>query len=107
MNSPGHNSDWIDASLYPDTTPPATLDSFADRVDFVARVCAAWDFGIMPRAETLRELLRDDWRNAVDETNLLTSCAYHLLREWHGLPLLRYLGPRFPEIERDSCLDQV
>ena len=39
---------WLDATLYPDIDPPSELTSLADRVDFLARLCAAWDFGVVP-----------------------------------------------------------
>ena len=104
MNSPAPDANWLDSSLYPDVPAPRGLTTLAERVDFVVRVCGAWDFGLMPRPATLRELRAASWRPAVEEANLLTSCAWHLLCEWHGLPPARYLGPSFPEIERDPCL---
>jgi hypothetical protein len=48
----------IDGSLYPDEPPPVLLDSLAERVDYLARLCSAWDFGILPDGETLREICR-------------------------------------------------
>ena len=39
---------WIDGTLYPDTEAPEKLRGLADWVDFVARLCAAWDFGFLP-----------------------------------------------------------
>jgi hypothetical protein len=107
MNSADDNFDWIDGTLYPDQPVPNRLDTLEDRIDFIARLCGAWDFGIMPRAPTLRQVLRTDWREAVDQTQMLTSCAYHLLRDLHGLPPARYLGPRFPHIENDPYLNAV
>jgi hypothetical protein len=104
MNSPERHTNWIDGSLYPDVAVPGELRTVGERVDFVVRVCGAWDFGFMPRRETLSELRETRWRAAIEEANLLTSCAWHLLCDLHGLPPRRYLGPRFPEIERDPCL---
>ena len=49
---------WIDGALYPDTEPPETLETLADRVDFLARLCAAWDFGVLPYPETVAEIRR-------------------------------------------------
>ncbi len=63
---------WIDGSLYPDTAVPEALESLNDQVDFLARLCAAWDFG--------------------------------MLREWHGLPALPYLGQELPYIRDDPSL---
>ena len=91
-SSRASNSLWIDGALYPDTEPPATLEGLAERVDFLARLCAAWDFGLLPNPETVAEVRRPEWREAVDACRLLTSPAYHLLRSWHGLPPLPYLG---------------
>jgi hypothetical protein len=91
-------SDWIDGSLYPDTDVPTRITSLADRVDFLARLCAAWDFGLLRRPE---------WREAVDACRLLTSPTYHLLRQWHGLPRLPYLGQQLAYIRDDPSLQYV
>ncbi len=107
MNSADCSSEWIDGSLYPDRPVPGRIVTLPDQIDFVARLCGAWDFGIRPKPPTLRRVLAPDWRQAVDETQMLTSCAYHLLRELHGLPPARYLGPRFPEIESDPRLKLI
>lgn len=107
MNSADDISDWIDGSLYPDVPVPRRLEGLADKVDFVVRVCGAWDFGLMPRRETIARLLSPDWREAIEQAQLLTSCAYHSLRQLHGLPPARYLGPRFPQIENDPCLSMI
>lgn len=101
------DSTWIDGALYPDAEPPATLDSLAEQVDFVARVCAAWDFGLLPEAPLSTELRRAQWRAAVDACRLLTSPAYHLLRLWHQLPPLPYLGQQLAYIRDDPNLAYV
>jgi len=98
---------WIDGALYPDTEPPETLETLSERVDFIARLCAAWDFGILPYPETVAEIRRPEWREAVDACRLLTSPTYHLLREWHGLERLPYLGARLAYIEEDPCLERI
>lgn len=98
---------WIDGSLYPDEDVPDRLDNLADRIDFIVRVCGARDFGLLPLPITLKEILKKDWKKAVDETRLLTSCAYHLLRDRHGLELLPYLGPKYPYILNDPYLESV
>ncbi len=95
---------WIDGALYPDTAVPEELESLEDRVDFLARLCAAWDFGLLPERETIEEIRRPDWREAVDATQLLTSPTYHLVREWHGLPSLPYLGQQLAYIRDDPNL---
>lgn len=68
------------------------MHSLASRIDFLARLCSAWDFGHLPDAATLSEVLGPEWREATDQCRLLTSPAYHLLREMHGLPGVEFLG---------------
>jgi hypothetical protein len=98
---------WIDGTLYPDTEIPEELESLEDRIDFLARLCSAWDFGLLPERETVEEIRRPDWREAVDATGLLTSPTYHLVREWHGLPSLPYLGQQLAYIRDDPSLQFV
>ncbi|HEY6322146.1 MAG TPA: hypothetical protein VJA16_11370 [Thermoanaerobaculia bacterium] len=98
---------WIDGSLYPDRAVPATIDSLAERVDFIVRLCGAWDFGVLPSRETITEIRRSDWREAVDAARLLTSPSYHLVRLWHGLPSQPYLGQQLAYIRDDPSLDFV
>jgi hypothetical protein len=95
---------WIDGSLYPDTDVPAALDSLSEQIDFLARLCAAWDFGVLPKAETVAEIRRPIWREAVNHCHLLTSPAYHLLRSWHQLPAQPYLGQQLAYIRDDPNL---
>lgn len=95
---------WIDGALYPDTAVPEELESLEDRVDFLARLCAAWDFGLLPERETIEEIRRPDWHEAVDATRLLTSPTYHLVREWHGLTSVPYLGQQLAYIRDDPNL---
>jgi len=98
---------WIDGTLYPDQPAPALLDTLAERVDFLVRLCGAWDFGLLPRHETVAEVRRPEWREAVDVCRLLTSPTYHLLRQWHGLPPLPYLGRELAYIRDDPSLDYI
>ena len=100
-------SSWLDGALYPDREPPAALDALAERVDFVARLCAAWNFGRLPFPETVAEVRRPEWREAVDACRLLTSPVYHLLRKWHRLPPLPYLGAQLAYIRDDPNLEYV
>jgi len=99
--------DWLDGALYPDKNPPDELETLSARVDFLARLCAAWDFGVLPTAKTVAEIRRPEWREAVDACRLLTSPAYHLLRDWHNLPALPYLGRRLAYICEDPNLAHV
>ena len=100
-------NDWLDGALYPDIETPVELDSLAERVDFVARLCAAWDFGLLPSPQTVAEIRRAEWREAVDACRLLTSPVYHLLRAWHDLPTLPYLGRQMAYIRDDPNLAYV
>jgi hypothetical protein len=98
---------WIDGTLYPDTETPSAISTLPERVDFLARLCAAWDFGVLPREETVTEIRRPEWREAVDRCHLLTSPAYHLLRRWHHLPPLPFLGQQLAYIRDDPNLEYV
>jgi hypothetical protein len=98
---------WLDGSLYPDREVPEKLEKIEDKMDYISRLCSAWDFGIIPLNRTLKEILKKEWKKAIDETRLLTSCAYHLLRDMHGLKSLPYMGPKYPEIINDPYLNEV
>jgi hypothetical protein len=100
-----HN--WIDGSLYPDTDVPDDLPTLGDRVDFLARLCSAWDFGLLPDRETIEQIRHADWLEAVEATGLVTSPTYHLIRSWHGLPILPYLGQQLAYIRDDPNLEFV
>ena len=101
------DSHWLDGSLYPETDVPETLNTMSEQVDFLARLCAAWDFGILPRETTVLEIRKAEWKPAVDACCLLTSPAYHLLRRWHGLERLAYLGQSIAVIRDDPWLAYV
>ena len=101
------NTPWLDGALYPDVEVPDALETISDRVDFIARLCAAWDFGVLPHASTITEIRKPDWLAAVRDCRLLTSPAYHLLRRWHHLPALPYLGQQIALIRDDPYLAQV
>ncbi|HLY54322.1 MAG TPA: hypothetical protein VKS60_02120 [Stellaceae bacterium] len=98
---------WIDGSLYPDRVVPATIDSLVERVDFIVRLCGAWDFGVLPGRETITEIRRPDWGEAVDAARLLTSPSYHLVRRWHGLAPRPYIGQQLAYIRDDPSLNFV
>jgi len=98
---------WIDGALYPDVDPPVALMDLADRVDFLARLCGAWDFGRLPDPLVVAEIRRPQWAPAVEACRLLTSPTYHLLRSWHGLSPLPYLGQRLAYIADDPNLAHV
>lgn len=97
----------IDGALYPDVPPPGELNSLADRVDFLQRLCAAWDFGRLPDRGAVEMIRQAGWREAVEAARLLTSPAYHLVRSWHELPDVPYLGQQLAYIRRDPNLEHV
>ena len=99
--------DWLDGSLYPDREPPEQLKTLEDCIDFLARLCSSWDFGILPEQKTVDEIRRYEWREAVDQCRLLTSPTYHMLREWHELKRLPYLGQQLAYIRDDPCLARI
>ncbi len=101
------DTSWLDGTLYPDINTPEILTSLPERIDFLARLCAAWDFGLLPNADTIAEIRKENWAPAVDACRLLTSPAYHLLRRWHRLSPLAYLGQQVAIIRDDPCLALV
>jgi len=103
----GKPSFQVDEGLYPDAPTPTQLCNLEMQVDFLVRLCAAWDFGRLPSSDTVREVRRPKWREAVDACRLLTSPAYHLLRDWHNLPRLSYLGRTLAYIRDDPNLMYV
>lgn len=98
---------WLDTTLYPDVEPPEEMATLADQVDFIARLCAAWDFGVVPYLETVAEIRQPSWREAVEGCRLLTSHTYHLLRRWHNLPEAPYLGQKLAYIRDDPNLTYI
>ena len=99
--------EWIDGTLYPDRDMPARIERDEDRIDFLPRLCSSWDFGVSPRRETIEEVRKPEKRTAVDRCRLLTSCTYHLLRKWHGLPSAPFLGNIPAYIREDPNLEYV
>ena len=58
-------SDFIEQSVFPELdTPPARFETMAEKADYVARICGAWDFGIVPEAETFA--LFAGWHDVFD-----------------------------------------
>ncbi len=100
-------TEWIDGALYPDTVPPGQLGSLGDQIDFLSRLCSSWDFGVLPEQATLDEIIKPEWRAAVEACRLLTSPTYHLLCDWHDLPMMPYLGQRLAYISEDPSLAHV
>lgn len=106
---------YIDHSVYPDLDePPDALEDPAEKADYVHRVCAAWDFGIVPDPETFR--LFRGWRDVFDRYPLHALPAYHAFRSWFGWPAVektRILDSHAERLDRregrgeDPCRDRV
>jgi len=80
-------TDALDRSVYPDVVPPATLVTDGDRADYLARICGAWDFGVVPTWDTINAFAQ--WRDVFDRFPLPTSPAYAALRSlfrWPRVP---------------------
>ena len=68
----------IDTSVYPDLDElPTDLVAPEAKADYVARICGAWDFCIVPERETFQ--LFCGWRDVSDSFPLLHSAAYAAL----------------------------
>ena len=97
----------IDGTLFPDRDPPLELVTPGDRIDYLYRLCAAWDFGILPDEEAIRGIRTPAWRQTVERCRFEPSPSYHLLREWHGLERLPFLGTVPARITGDPNLEFV
>lgn len=75
---------YVEASVYPDTTPPEEFTSVSQKADHMHRVISAFDFGLPPDAATLR--LLSGWREVFDAFALPASPGYHALRTYFGWP---------------------
>ena len=70
----------IDHSVYPDVEPPDDLPTDEDKADYIHRLCGAWDFGIVPEEDSVRELR--GWKHVFDRFPVSGSPAYHAFRTW-------------------------
>jgi hypothetical protein len=103
----------LDHSVYPDLDePPANLVTPEAKADYVQRICAHWDYGIVPEADTF-DLFRH-WKEVFDRFPLRHSAAYHafrLLFAWEPVPgrMLRasYEIDDLKEGRTDPCVNQV
>jgi hypothetical protein len=81
----------LDHSVYPDLDrpplAPADLATIEDQADYLHRVCAQWDYGIIPEPDTFRLLAQ--WREVFDRFPFSHSAAYHTFRfrfGWEPVP---------------------
>lgn len=90
VRQPETDMTYIDHTVYPDVMPPVALDTDDQKADYVERLCAAWDFDIVPDRETFA-LLRG-WKPIFDRYRLPHSPAYHVFRRrfgWEDVPFPR------------------
>lgn len=77
----------IDHSVYPDCdSPPQEFRSIEERADYLHRICAAWDFGIVPERSAFAQFA--EWKEVFDNFPLPHSPAYHTFRRWFNWPAL-------------------
>jgi hypothetical protein len=104
----------IDRSVYPDVQPPAGLVRFEERADYLHRICAAFDFGIIPEESDWTEFA--GCREVFDRFPLPDSPRYHTFRQWYGwepVPVERRPGiPAWKAADQregrvDPCEDMV
>jgi hypothetical protein len=104
----------LDYSVYPDLEQlPDTLDSPEQKADYLARVCGAWDFGIVPTAETFA--LFQDWETIFEQFPRRSSPAYAAFRAYFGwscLPGEPILQANYERLDRrgirpDCWIDQA
>ena len=75
----------LDGSVYPDLDAvPDDLTTDGDKADYVARICGAWDFGILPERETFN--LFASWRSIFEKFPIEDSPAYHAFCQRYGWP---------------------
>ena len=72
----------LDCSVYPDRDPPERLVTESEKADYVHRVIAAFDHGVVPDGATLD--LLSQFRDIFDRYPLAASPAYHALRSFYG-----------------------
>jgi hypothetical protein len=105
----------LDHSVYPDLDhPPDELLTAEDKADYVARVCGAWDFDIVPTRETFA--LLSEWREVFDKFPLPHSPAYAAFRTIFGWPAISgsVLEADYERVDRrqgrpfpDPCIHSV
>lgn len=101
----------IDYSVFPDREMPIAIETDGEKADYVARICAAWDFGLIPTRETIA--LFAQWREIFDRYPIVTSPAFMAFRSWFGWPRIRghVLQANWELLQdpnrRDPCEDSV
>ncbi len=75
----------LDGSVYPDLEePPHELQTDEEKADYLARICAAWDFGIVPDRDVFT--LFAGWRTIFDQFPVPDSPAFNAFCQYFGWP---------------------
>ncbi len=86
----------IDYSVFPELDVlPTDFSTIEAQADYVARICGAWDFGVIPTRDTFA--LFSSWRHAFDAFPVPASSAYAAFRSWYGWPPV----PQWPPLQAD------
>ncbi len=103
---------WLDHSVYPDYNTselPTQLHTPQAKADYLARICGAWDFGIIPTPETF-DLFRH-WQSIFDTFPLASSPSYSAFRAWFGWPPLpsnhQILCANYERLDKRGMQDDV
>ncbi len=106
-NAPEHPpGPVLDRRLYPDVPVPESLDTVLEKADYLQRLCAAWDFGLVPSGRMILALR--DWREVADRFPIPNSPAYHALRmffRWPEVPAEQYFPHALTQDEREGRTD--
>ncbi len=100
----------IDYTVYYDVEhQPTVLETREQKVDYVRRICDAWDRGNIPNEDTF--LWFRSWRAIFDAEPILDSNAYHAFRELYHWPekpaRWMHLVAREPEIDEGIRLANI
>lgn len=96
----------LDRRLYPDVPVPTSLDTVLEKANYLSRLCAAWDFGLVPSGRMITALR--DWREIADRFPIPSSPAYHALRmffRWPEVPAEPYFPHAPTQDEREGRTD--
>ncbi len=74
----------FDGSVYPDLEHLPKMKTDAERGEYVARICGAWDYGVLPNDATFR--LLSTWRDVFEKYPITDSPAYQAFRKIFGWP---------------------
>lgn len=56
----------IEGALYPDQGTLEALEFLEESIDFLACLCSAWNFGLLPDVEVMKELRKPVWQEPIN-----------------------------------------